>query len=233
MGNIHGNNSRSFMVYFDPMLCSKSSEIKCRVFYKDAQGKLLNTEMKPKRIEVAFPILKTDSDINIGILRELVASLPFRDSKVYRINSYLDAETLMNICHEMVQRHDIKHIRTLKTKDGKNYETWYRGKAKVNSHDIVLNITISKDTDSIELFGALQTTESLVSMLTEFGHELSTELKTNTRGKSDLNQIVNVTIKDSIQRTESMTNFCPSCGTKLTMGVNFCSECGTKVTQTL
>ena len=256
LGNIEGNTSRSAMIYFDPMLCSKSSDIKCRIFYKDAKGKLQNSEMKPKRIEVTCPIMRTTSDINIGMLRELVSSLSFSDSKVYQIRSELDTRTLMNVCREMVQRHDIRHIRTLRTKDGKNYETWYHGKTKVNDHDIVLKITISEETGSIELFGATQTAESLVGMLAELGRELTREMEAGTRGKSDLKQIVNVTIKDSIiqrsnllnscdfsgncsgdvviedsviQRTEFKANFCPSCGTKLADGGKFCSECGTKI----
>ncbi|SFM23653.1 zinc-ribbon domain-containing protein [Methanolobus profundi] len=256
IGNIEGNTSRSVAIYFDPLLCSNSSDIKCRIFYKDAKGKLRTTEMKPKNIKVTCPIMRTDSDINVGMLRELVSALPFSDSKVYRIKSDLDTKTLMNICREMVQRRDIRHIRTLRTKDGKNYETWYHGKTKVNGHDIVLKITISKDTGSIELFGATQTAESLVGMLAEFGRELSKEMEESSIGKSELNQIVNVTIKDSIiqrsnllnscdisgncagdvviedsviQRTEFKANFCPSCGTKLADDANFCSDCGTKI----
>ncbi|WP_340818530.1 zinc ribbon domain-containing protein [Methanolobus sp. WCC4] len=256
LGNIEGNTSRSVMVYFDPLLCSRSSDIKCRIFYKDAKGKLRNTEMKTKRIEVTCPIMQTASDINTGMLRELLSALPFSDSKVYQVRSELDTKTLMNICREMLQRHDIRHVRTLRTRDGKNYETWYHGKTKVNDHDIVLKINISEDTGSIELFGATQTAESLVGMLAEFGRELSAEMEAGSRGKSDLKQIVNVTIKDSIiqrsnllnscdisgncsgdvviedsviQRTEFKANFCPSCGTKLADGANFCSECGTKI----
>ncbi|WP_094228178.1 zinc ribbon domain-containing protein [Methanolobus psychrotolerans] len=256
LGSIQGNNSKSVMVYFDPMVCSKSSEIKCRIFYKDAKGKLLNTEMNPKRIEVTCPIMKTDSDINIGMLRELLTSLPFRDSKVYRIKSDLATATLMNICREMIQRHDIRHIRTLRTTDRKNYETWYYGKTKVNDHDIILKVTISEETDSIELFGATQTAESLVGMLAEFGREFCKEMELHSKGKSDVKPVVNVIIKDSIiqrsnllnscdlagnctgdvivedsiiQRTEFMANFCLSCGSKLAKDANFCSECGTKI----
>ncbi|MDG6243699.1 MAG: hypothetical protein QCH31_04805 [Methanolobus sp.] len=256
LGNIPGNNSKSVMVYFDPMLCSKSSEIKCRIFYKDAQGKLLNTEMKPKIIEVTCPIMKTDSDINIGILRELVASLPFRDSKVYRIKSELDIATIMTICREMVQRHDIRHVRTLKTVDGKNYETWYYGKTKVNDHDLILKITASEETGCIEIFGATRTAESLVGMLAEFGREFCREMKTSPGGKNDVTPIVNLTIKDSIiqrsnllnscdlhgnctgdviiedsvvQNTDMGVNFCTSCGSKASKGANYCIECGTRI----
>ncbi len=258
LGSIEGNNSKSVMIYFDPLICSKSSEIKCRIFYKDAKGKLLNTEMKPKRIAVTCPIMKTGSDINIGILKELLSALPFRDSKVYQMRSDFDTATLMNICREMVQRHDVRHVRTLRNKDGNHYETWYYGKTKVNDHDIILKITISEETGSIELFGATRTAESLVGMLAEFGRELCREMKSNSNGKSNVKQVVNVTIKDSIiqrsnllnscglngnctddvvvedsviQKSEFMANYCPSCGSKIVQGANFCSECGTKTIQ--
>jgi hypothetical protein len=53
---------------------------------------------------------------------------------------------------EVIQKHDMKHIRTLSTKDGMTCELWYYGKTRVNSYDIVLRITLASETGSIEFF---------------------------------------------------------------------------------
>ncbi|MCK5661750.1 MAG: hypothetical protein KAH86_10335, partial [Methanosarcinales archaeon] len=138
LGNISGNSSKSIAIYFDPMMCSQGTDINCQINYKDAKGQPQSTQMEPKKISVVCPIMKTDSDINIGRLKEFVENLPHRDSKVYQLHAGFDIEQLKNITREVVQKHDVKHIRTLHTKDGKTCEIWYYGKTKVNSHNIVI-----------------------------------------------------------------------------------------------
>ncbi|MEA2014305.1 MAG: PH domain-containing protein, partial [Thermodesulfobacteriota bacterium] len=94
LGNIDGNTSKSIAVYFDPMICSKGTDINCLINYKDAKGKIQTTSMNPKNISVICPILKTDSDINIGRLKEFVKNLPHRDSRVYQLQSGFDFEII-------------------------------------------------------------------------------------------------------------------------------------------
>lgn len=84
-GNISANSSKTIAVYFDPMMCSKGADINCQVNYKDAKGQPQTTHMKPKPISVFCPIMETESDINIGRLKEFIEKLPYRDSKVYQI----------------------------------------------------------------------------------------------------------------------------------------------------
>ncbi|WP_406657026.1 zinc ribbon domain-containing protein [Methanolobus sp. ZRKC2] len=256
LGSIEGNSSKSVAVYFDPLICSRSTEIKCQVSFKDAKGQLQNTLMQAKKIAVTCPIMKTDSDINIGMLKEFLDKLPFKDSKVYKIEFLPDVGELVTTCRETVQKHDVRHVRSFRTTDDRVHESWYYGKTKVKGHVVILKVTISEDTGSIELFGATETAESLVGMLAELGRETQQDIAALNIGSGGVSQIVNVVIKDSIiQRsnllnscdmsgscngevviddsiilgTDMNANYCPSCGSKLFSDANFCTDCGAKV----
>ena len=206
LGNIASTSSTSVVVYFDPMMCSKGTDINCQINYKDAKGQPQTTHMKPKQISVVCPIMETESDINIGRLKEFIEKLPYRDSKVYQIQNGFDIDVLKNISREIVQKHDVKHIRTLFTKDGNTCEIWYYGKTKVHGHDIVIKITILSETKSIELFAATETVESLAGLLAEVGRELKGAIESKVTG--NVQQVINVSIKDSIVQRSNLLSHC-------------------------
>jgi len=208
IGNINNSLSKSVAVYFDPMMCSKGTEIKCQINYGDAKGQLQTTWMEPKSISVVCPMMETDSDINIGRLKEFVEKLPHRDSKIFQIHTGFNIDSLKTISQEVIQKHNVKHIRTLYTKDGKTCEMWYYGKTKVNNYDIVIRITISSENQSVELFAATQTAESLTGLLAEFGRELLLAIEDKITGKNNVNQVINVSIKDSIIQRSNLLSYC-------------------------
>ncbi|HJH30080.1 MAG TPA: hypothetical protein C5S51_10410 [Methanosarcinaceae archaeon] len=205
-GNISANSSKTIAVYFDPMMCSKGADINCQVNYKDAKGQPQTTHMKPKQISVVCPIMETESDINIGRLKEFIEKLPYRDSKVYQVQNDFDIDVLKNISREIIQKHDVKHIRTLFTKDRNTCEIWYYGKTKVHSHDIVIKITILSETQNIELFAATETVESLAGLLAEVGRELKGAIENKVTG--NVQQVINVSIKDSIIQRSNLLSYC-------------------------
>jgi len=205
-GNISANSSKTIAVYFDPMMCSKGADINCQVNYKDAKGQPQTTHMKPKQISVVCPIMETESDINIGRLKEFIEKLPYRDSKVYQVQNGFDINVLKNISREIVQKHHVKHIRTLLTKDRDTCEIWYYGKTKVHGHDIVIKITILSETQNVELFATTQTKESLVGLLAEFGRELKNSIQNNIAG--NVQQVINLSIIDSIVQRSNLLSYC-------------------------
>lgn len=208
IGNINSSLSKSVAVYFDPMMCSKGTEIKCQINYGDVKGHIQTIWMEPKRISVVCPIMKTYSDINIGILKEFVEKLPNRDSKIFQIHTGFNMDSLKTISQEVIQKHNVKHIRSLHTKDGKTCEIWYYGKTKVDNYDIVIKITISSENQSIELFAATQTAETLTGILAEYGRDLLSTIEDKIIGKNNVNQVINLSIKDSIIQRSNLLSFC-------------------------
>jgi len=119
LGNIDAGTSKSIAIYFDPLMCSKGTDINCHVTYKDHLGKLNAVFMEPKEIRSVCPIMQTESDINVGMLKDLIEVLPSRDSRVYEIQSGFNLKKLANLACEVLQNHDVRHIRTLHTRDEK------------------------------------------------------------------------------------------------------------------
>jgi hypothetical protein len=207
LGHINPNTGKTVAFYLDPMTCTKAgTDINCRVDYKDTYGKICFIQMNPKKVEVVCPIFNTESDINIGMLKEFIEKLPYQDSKIYKIPQGLEINKLMETCKETIQMHDVRHIRTLRTKDGKTCETWYYGRTKIVGNNIVIKMGINKETESIEIFAALPTPESLTGLLAELGSNLMSKMKEIDKKVS---QVINVSIKDTlIQRSPNLLNFC-------------------------
>jgi hypothetical protein len=208
LGNIPCDNSKTVTVWFEPMTCVKSSTINCLVTYKNAESQLQTMQMKPIKISVVCPIMKTDSDINIGRLKELIGSLPCKDSKTYKIKTKFDIKDLVYGLREVIQRYDIKHLRTLHTIDEMNYEMWFYSKTKINKTDIVIKIGVSYKEKLVELFAATETAESLTGLLAKAGREIQGAIEDEILNKGSVNQIVNLTIKDSIVQRSNLLSSC-------------------------
>ncbi len=210
LGNIDSGRSKSIAVLFDPLLCSKGTDLDCFVTYKDAQGKFNSAFMDSKTISVVCPMLKTDSDINIGRLKEFIEKLPSRDSKVYEIHQGFEISKLAGIARKVVEKHDVRHIRTLHTTDGRNCEIWYYGKTKVHKDDIVIRISIVADRCILELFAATKSAEVLTGLLAEIGRDLKHGVEVRASGKGN---VINVTIKDSVIQRSNLLDLCDMDGT--------------------
>ncbi|AKB25920.1 serine/threonine kinase [Methanosarcina sp. MTP4] len=210
LGNINGGTSKSIAVYFDPLMCSRGAEINCQLTSRDARGKLSSVFMEPKLISVVCPIIKTDLDINVGRLKEFIEKLPSKDSKVYEIQHGFDIEKLASIAQEVVEKHDVRHVRTLKTKDGRGWEIWYYGKTKVTKADIVIKVYISSEKQLLELFAATETAEALTGLLAEVGRSLKHSIEFKASGKGN---VINVTINNSVIQRSNLLDLCSMDGT--------------------
>jgi formylglycine-generating enzyme required for sulfatase activity len=205
LGNIYGNKSKTFTLLFEPLTCSKAADIKCQVNYADHEGKMASVWMEPKEISVVCPIMKTDQDINIGRLKEFIEKLPSRDSRVYEIQGGFDIKKLATLSREVVEKHDVRYISTLHTRDDKTCEIWYYGKTKVNMDDIVIKVAIFTEHQTMELFAATASAEILTGLLAEVGRNLKQALESNVGGKR---RVVSVHITDSVMQRSNLLDMC-------------------------
>lgn len=205
LGNLGADKSKSITIYFDPLMCSKGTEINCQVTYRDYQSKLNSVFMEPMKISVICPIMKTDQDINVGMLKALIRKLPSRDSRVYEIQNGFDIRKLTSLAREAIEKRDVRHIRTLHTSDGKTCEIWYYGKTKVSKDDIVIKVSILTAHHTMELFAATCSAEALTGLLAEVGRELKQIVESKASGKG---KVVNVTIKDSVVQRSNLLDMC-------------------------
>lgn len=207
--NISPNSDKTISMYLEPLTCSKEGmDINCRVDYKNAYGKPDSVRMEVLKIPVVCPIFHTEQDINIGRLKELIASLPAHGSKVFSMYRGIAIEGVLALCREIIQMHDVRHVRTFKTADGKTFETWYYGKTKIKKIDLVIKASVSKETESIELFVAAPDQEALTGILAELVRNLTK--KGESMGK--LAPQINLIIKDSIIQRSNLLDSCDFSG---------------------
>ncbi len=205
LGNIYGNKSKTFTLLFEPLTCAKAADIRCHLMYADHKGNMASVWMEPKEISVICPIIKTDRDINIGRLKEFIVSLPSSDSRLYEVKSGFEVKKLAILAREVVEKHDVRYIRTLYTRDGNNCEIWYYGRTKINKDDIVIKISILTEDQTMELFAATRSSEVLTGLLAEIGRDLKLIIEERTSGRD---RVVNVHIKDSVVQRSNLLDMC-------------------------
>lgn len=212
LGNIHPNTDRTVAFYLDPLICAKEgTDINCHVSYKDASGRPNSVQMETLKIKVICPIFRTEQEINIGRLKELIAELRFRDSKVYMFPKKVELQEILRSCRDVIQLHDVRHIKTFKTTDEKTYESWYYGKTKVTKKDLVIKCAIRRETESIEVLASGNDPGDITGLLAELGRNLTKEFE--KLGK--VQPVFNITIKDSVIQRSNLLSFCDldgSCG---------------------
>lgn len=212
LGNINPNTDRTVAFYLDPLICAKEgTDINCRVSFKDAFGRPDSVQMETLKIKVVCPIFRTEQDINVGRLKELISELQFQDSKVYTLPKRGEISELLRTCRDVVLLHDVRHIKTFKTTDEKTYEAWYYGKTKVTKKDLVIKCAICKDTESIEVFASGNDPGDITGLLAEIGRNLTREFERLGKVQS----VFNIHIKNSIIQRSNLLSFCDidgSCG---------------------
>ncbi|MEA1868882.1 MAG: formylglycine-generating enzyme family protein [Euryarchaeota archaeon] len=210
LGNIYPDSDRTIALYLDPLICVKEgTDLDCFVRFKDASGRLDSVQMETLKIQVVCPIFRTEQDINIGRLKELISGSAFHDSKVYAIQRRIAPSELMGLCESAIQLHDVRHVKTFKTTDEKNYEAWYYGRTKVTKKDLMIKISIRRDTESIEVFAAGDNPGDITGLLAEIGRNLEKQFE----GFGRVQPVFNISIKDSVVQRSNLLSFCEIDGT--------------------
>ena len=210
LGNIYPDSDRTIALYLDPLICVKEgTDLDCFVRFKDASGRLDSVSMETLKIQVVCPIFRTEHDINIGRLKELISGSVFHDSKVYAIERRITPSELMGLCERAIQLHDVRHVKTFKTTDGQSYEAWYYGRTKVTKKDLVIKISIHRDTESIEVFAAGDDPSDITGLLAEIGRNIARQFEEFGR----VQPVFNIHIKDSVIQRSNLLSFCEIDGT--------------------
>jgi len=207
LGNINPNNDRTVSLYLEPTICAKEgTDVQCHVRYKDAQGKPGSLYMEPLRIQVVCPIFETKESVNIGSLKQLIETLPSRDSKILSVPRNLDAPTQLKIFQSVIQLHDIRYISTLRRPNIS--VSWYYGKTKVTQKDMVIKLGIVKDMDMVEITAFSHDPKDLTGLIAEISRHVTKEFSK----MGNVQKIFNVTIKDSVLTRTNLLNNCDTDG---------------------
>ena len=200
-GNINRGEKKTVAIYLDPMMCTETF-VDATATYKDLIGDIQIVKMVKKEVRIICPIFFTTDTANTALLKNLVTNILLHgDSKIYTIPKAFTPEQTFVLCKEVCCGRDIQFVREFNQIQPYIAEAWYYGVTKVHKHQIVIRLSVSKETNSIELFVASSVQEALTGLLAELGHDLSKKLK--NKGMI-VHQITNITIKDSIIQRSSL-----------------------------
>jgi hypothetical protein len=135
--------------------------------------------MKRKLASVVCPIMHTDENINIPMLRRMLeGGLDQKDSKVFNLPSTLSPEGAFELCKRAVQSHDIRQVREFSDQDPFIGEAWYFGKVKGRDEDrLVVKTAVRADTGSAEFYVASNSKLVVTGLLAELKNDLNKEYK--------------------------------------------------------
>jgi tetratricopeptide (TPR) repeat protein len=205
LGTIYPHNDRTVSLYLEPCICLKT-DVHCHIRYKDAQGQPGSLDMEPLRIQVVCPIFDTKEPVNIGMLKQLIETLPSQDTKVFSVPKNLDAQMQLKLFQSVIQLHDIRHISTLRRM--KNYESWYYGRTKVLQKDMVIKLGVVKDMDMVEITAFSYDSKDLTGLLAEINRHVTEEVSK----RENVQKILNISIKDSVLQRTNLMSFCDADG---------------------
>lgn len=115
----------------------------------------------------------------------------------------------MGCASAQVQLHDVRHVKTFRTADGQSYEAWYYGRTKVTKKDLVIKISINRDTESIEVFAEGNDPGDITGLLAEIGRNLARQFE----GSGRVQPVFNIHIKDSVVQRSNLLSYCEIDGT--------------------
>jgi hypothetical protein len=177
LGNIGIREKKTVALYLDPQICTESY-VEATLTFKDAQGELHHADMKRKLASVVCPIMHTDENINLPMLRRMLeGDLDQKDSKVFNLPPALTPEAAFELCKRAVQGHDIRLVREFS--DDKPFvgEAWYFGKVKGREEKLVVKTAVRAETGSAEFYVASNSKLVVTGLLAELKNDLNKEYR--------------------------------------------------------
>jgi hypothetical protein len=203
LGNVQPTERITIALYLDPLVCS-ASFVDATMSFKDARGQLYSIVMPRRRAEVVCPSFHTDDDINIPILRKMITEFQQHDSKVYGIPEGLWAEEAFRMGMSVIEAHNVKLIREFtETKPAFSAEAWYYGRTQIKKEQVVMRISVSRETNTLEFFVGSSDLAAITGLLAEFGHELNRRLKNKGIIQQSIKHL-DLTEKDRLARKSQL-----------------------------
>jgi uncharacterized membrane protein len=205
LGNIGIKEKKTVALYLDPQICMES-HVEATLTFKDAQGEMHHADMKRKLASVVCPIMHTDENINIPMLRRMLeGGLEQKDSKVFNLPPGLPPETAFELCKRAVQSHDIRQVREFSDKDPFIGEAWYFGKVKGREEDkLVVKTAVRADTGSAEFYVASNSRLVVTGLLAELKNDLNKEYKKEKGAESHMETMADEGRRQKVRNAASL-----------------------------
>jgi len=204
LGNIGIKEKKTVALYLDPQICTES-HIEASLTFKDAQGEMHHTDMKRKLASVVCPIMHTDENINIPMLRRMLeGELDQKDSKVFNLPPSLGPEQAFELCKRAVQGHDIRLVREFSDERPFVGEAWYFGKVKGREDRLVVKTAVRAETGSAEFYVASNSRLVVTGLLAELKNDLNKEYRKEKGAESQMETLADEGRRQKVRTAGSL-----------------------------
>jgi len=203
IGNVQPEEKVTVAVYLDPMICT-TSFIDATLTFKDSKGKLFSIVMARKKADIVCPMFHTDEEINVAMLRKMITEFQQHDSKVFNIPNGLGAEDAFGVGKAVIESHNVRLIREYsEQKPAYMGEAWYYGKTQIKKDQVVMRISVTRESNTLEFFVGSSDLAAITGLLAEFGHELNRKLKEKGIIQGTISHL-DLTEKDRVARKSTL-----------------------------
>jgi len=167
----------------DPQICTESY-LEGLFVFKDAEGQLDAVKMPRKLVSVVCPIMFTEQNINVAMLKRMVMDeLDKKDAKVFSLPPEVSPDDAFRLGKAAVEHHDMKLVRELINREPFLGEAWYYGvvKGREDKDRLVARVRVLGDKKILEFHVACSSTLLLTGMLAELKSDLNRELEQTKR----------------------------------------------------
>jgi hypothetical protein len=204
LGDIEPLEKRTVALLLDPQICTETY-LEGLFVFKDAQGQLDAVKMPRKLVSVVCPILFTEHNINVAMLKRMVMDeLDKKDAKVFSLPSQISPEDAFQIGKAAVEHHDMKLVREFVNREPFLAEAWYFGvvKGRADKEGLVTRVRVLGDKKVLEFHVACRSTLMLTGMLAELKSDLNREL--DERKREAMRQVTSAEEVSAVSQIRSL-----------------------------
>jgi hypothetical protein len=203
LGVISPGEKKSITYYLDPLTCQVTN-IDGSATYRDYKGQFQTAMMKRRPAEIVCPIFFTPTTINVAMLRRLNKDLPFKDSRVFELPEGVVLKKVYYTAKEAVMAHNVREVKEFLEPNPFRAEAWFYGKTAEGNEEMVIKVTVSFDTNTVQVWVASNNLATQAGLIAEAGHVLGAKLREAGEMTSQLMPSTNVQLKRQVEGARSM-----------------------------
>jgi hypothetical protein len=202
IGEVGKDQKRTVAFYLDPIICQES-KVDAMLTFVDEYGHRGEVYMKTRPVDIVCPIFYTPETMNVAMLKRLLETLKYSDSKIFSLSSRKELELAYKQAVDTVGGYDIKFIREFKEDTPFKAESWFYGEVKETSEQLIIKVASGEIQKYLQIFVSSSNLASMTGLLAELGAKFrrKVEDKDKTVEKPE-EKVVLKPIKDQKTRDE-------------------------------
>jgi hypothetical protein len=203
LGDIGKDEKRTVAFYLDPIICQES-KVDAMLTFRDDYDHMGEVYMKTRPVDIVCPIFYTPETMNVAMLKRLLESLKYSDSKIFQVGSRKELEKAYLLAVDTARGYDIKFIREFKEDNPFMAESWFYGEVKETGEQLVIKVAGGEIQKYLQIFVASSNLASMTGLLAELGAQFRRRMEgkeATAEEKVVLKPLKDQKVRDEIERS--------------------------------